>query len=52
MNAEPMIDERHILAENAFVEIVIWRLARAPRGSVHRFKYRLALVENGVCVLR
>jgi hypothetical protein len=52
MDAELMIDERRILAENAFVEIVIWRLPRAPHGSVHRFKYRLALVENGVCVLR
>ena len=52
MTAELMMDERHVLAENAFVEIVIWRLPRAARGSVHRFKYRLALVEKGVCVLR
>ena len=47
-----MIDERHVLAENAFVEIVVWRVPRSVRGSMHRFKYRLALVENGVCVLR
>ncbi len=47
-----MIDERHVLAENAFVEIVIWRLPRSVRGSTHRFKYRLALVEDGACVLR
>jgi hypothetical protein len=52
MDAELMIDERHVLAENAFVEIVVWRLPRSVRGSAHRFKYRLALVENGVCVLR
>ena len=52
MDAELLIDERHVLAENAFVEIVVWRLPRAARGSAHRFKYRLALVENGVCVLR
>jgi len=52
MAAELMIDERHVLAENAFVEIVIWRLSRSVRGSAHRFKYRPALVEDGVCVLR
>jgi len=27
-----------------FVEIVVWRLDRPARGSIHRFKYRLALV--------
>jgi hypothetical protein len=52
MKAEPLIDERLVLAEDAFVEIVVWRLPRAARGSAHRFKYRLALVEGGVCVLR
>lgn len=52
MRAEPLIDERHVLAEDAFVEIVVWRLPRAAPGSTHRFKYRLALVERGACVLR
>jgi uncharacterized protein DUF6516 len=35
-----------------FVEIVVWRLPRSVRASAHGFKYRLALVENGVCVIR
>jgi Family of unknown function (DUF6516) len=52
MSAELLIDERHVLAENAFVEIVVWRLPQPARGSAHRFKYRLALVQSGVCVLR
>jgi hypothetical protein len=52
MAAELMIDERHVLAENTFVEIVVWRLPRVVPGSVHRFKYRLALIEDGSCVLR
>jgi len=52
MNAELMIDERHVLDESAFVEIVVWRLPKPVRGSAHRFKYRLALVESGRCVLR
>ena len=50
--AELLVDERHVLGEDAFVEIVVWRLLRAARGSRHRFKYRLALVEDGICVLR
>jgi hypothetical protein len=52
MKAEPLIDERHVLDEDTFVEVVVWRLPRPARGSSHRFKYRLALVRNGVCVLR
>jgi Family of unknown function (DUF6516) len=52
MGAELLIDERHVLDARAFVEIVVWWLPRASRGSAHRFKYRLALVVEGVCVLR
>ncbi|MGB8365582.1 MAG: DUF6516 family protein [Rhizomicrobium sp.] len=52
MKAELLLDERHVLAERVFVEIVVWHLPRPARGSAHRFKYRLTLVENGVCVLR
>jgi hypothetical protein len=52
MKADSLLDERHVLAEDAFVELVVWRLPRPSRGSKHRFKYRLALVENGSCVLR
>jgi hypothetical protein len=52
MKAELLLDERHILGEDCFVEIVVWRLPRSARGSAHRYKYRLALVEDGVCTLR
>ena len=52
MKAELLIDERHVLDAGMFVEIVVWRLPRPARGSAHRFKYRLALVVDGVCVLR
>ena len=34
-----------------FVEIVV-ALDRPVRGSIHRLKYRLALVADSVCVLR
>lgn len=46
------MNERHILDAETFVELVIWRLQHPLRGSTHRFKYRLALVRDGVCVLR
>jgi hypothetical protein len=52
MAAELLIDERHVLDARAFVEIVVWRLPRAARGSRHFFKYRLVLVVDEVCVLR
>ena len=52
MRAELLIDERHVLDDSTFVEIVVWQVPRAARGSPHRFKYRLALVRNGVCLLR
>ena len=52
MKAELLIDERHVLNVRAFAEIIVWRLPRPLRDSVHQFKYRLALVVDGVCVLR
>ena len=52
MKAEVLLHERHVIAEDAFVEIVVWRTPRPVRGSAHRFKYRLALVVAGKCVLR
>lgn len=52
MKAEVLAQERHVLAENAFAEIVVWRVPQPVRGSTHRFKYRLALVVGDACVLR
>ena len=52
MKAEALADERHALSENAFVEIVVWQVPRAVKGSIHRLKYRLALIVDGECVLR
>ena len=52
MNAEQMINERHVVSENAFVEMVVWRLPSPVLGSYHGFKYRLTLVVKGCCVLR
>jgi len=52
MNAKLMLNEHHILSENVFVEMVVWRLSSPIAKSKHGFKYRLALVVNGDCVLR
>lgn len=52
MPAEPLLDERHVLSESAFVELVVWRVPVPVRGSEHEFRYRLALVVDGECVLR
>jgi Family of unknown function (DUF6516) len=52
MRAELLQHERLVVAENAFVEVVVWRVPRSVRGSAHWFKYRLALVVSGACVLR
>jgi Family of unknown function (DUF6516) len=52
MNASLMLSERHTISEIAFVELVVWRLPLPLPGSCHSFKYRLALVVSGTCVLR
>ena len=39
-------------AANVFAELVLWRVHLPVPGSRHRFKYRLALVVDGECVLR
>ena len=52
MGADLLLYERRILSESAFVEMVVWRLPRSRKGSAHSFKYRLALVIDGTCVLR
>jgi Family of unknown function (DUF6516) len=52
MDASLLLNERHTMSETAFVELVVWRLPMPLPGSCHNFKYRLALVVSGSCVLR
>ena len=52
MSAMLMLHERHPVSETAFVEMVVWRLPSPLPGCSHSFKYRLALVVSGTCVLR
>ena len=52
MRARLLVDQRIILSDHEFAEIVVWELAAPLRGSAHDLKYRLAFVVNGECVLR
>jgi hypothetical protein len=52
MKARLLLKQRLVLSESTFAEIVIWQLPAPLDGSIHDYKYRLAYVVNGVCVLR
>jgi hypothetical protein len=52
MDAALLLRERRVVDESVFVEMVVWQVPSPVRGSTHGFKYRLALVVDGICVLR
>ena len=52
MKAVELISTRIPYSELVFAELVLWRLPKPVEGSAHRFKYRLAYVVRGECVLR
>ena len=52
MKATLLVDRRLVLAEDAFVELVLWQLPQPVQGSAHGFKYRLSYIVQGICVLR
>ncbi len=52
MPAKLLFDRRVSLSEQEFVELVLWQVPEPVQGSQHLFKYRMAFVVKGVCVLR
>jgi len=52
MKATPLIRRRVVLAADAFAEVAVWRVPEPVPPAEHRFKYRLAYVVQGECVLR
>ena len=52
MKAIQLLRSRVVYSENAFTELVLWRVPMPLKGSVHNYKYRLAYVVDGECVLR
>ena len=52
MKAVALVRRRVVVAADAFVEVVIWRVPKPVPPSTHLFKYRLAYVVEEQCVLR
>lgn len=52
MKAVELLRTRVIYADTAFAELALWQLPKPLAGSARQFKYRLAYVVRGVCVLR
>jgi hypothetical protein len=53
MQAELLIDERHPFPDGySFAQIRVWKVPEPVRGSSHTYKYSLAFVVHGQCVLR
>jgi Family of unknown function (DUF6516) len=52
MKATEILRTRVVHAEDAFAELILWRVPKPVTGSLHDYKYRLAYVVRGVCVIR
>jgi hypothetical protein len=52
MKATLIHKRRFFYSPDAFAESVIWRLPTTSTAVMHTYKYRLAYVVNGKCVLR
>ena len=52
MKAVELVHERISYSETAFAEVVVWALPSPLPGSKHLYRYRLAFVIDGQCVLR
>lgn len=52
MKATELLRRRIVFRETAFAELVVWQLPKPLPGSSHGYKYRLAYVVDGSCVLR
>ena len=52
MKVVELVRTRIAYSETAFAELVLWRTPKPVAGSTHEFKYRLAYVVGGECVIR
>jgi hypothetical protein len=52
MKATELLRTRVLFGESAFAELVLWKVPEPVAGSAHEFKYRLAYVVDGACVVR
>lgn len=47
-----LLSRKSEVVNGGWVELVIWKLPQATPDRPHGYKYRLAYVRDGVCVLR
>jgi hypothetical protein len=52
VKADLLLRQRIPFSQDAFAEVVIWRLPKPVLGSAHSYKYRLAFIVDDECVLR
>lgn len=52
MKAAELFRTRIVYTEHAFAELVLWRVPIPVKASLHEYKYRLAYVVKGICVVR
>jgi hypothetical protein len=52
MKATLIARTRVVYSVRSFADLVLWRVPGAVRGSGHRFKYRLAYMVDGICMVR
>ena len=52
MKATQLVRSRIAYSDTVFAEVVVWRLPQAAPGSEHLYKYRLAYIVDGECILR
>ena len=52
MKARQLVRQRVEISASRFAELVIWQLPKPLAGSPHSYKYWLAYVVEGECVMR
>ena len=52
MRAELLLHQRLAIGERSFAALRIWQVPAPVRASRHRFKYSLAYIEEGNCIVR
>ena len=52
MKAKPLVRRKEVRADGSIVEIAIWEVPEPLSPCRHRYKYRLAYVVDGRCIVR
>ena len=52
MDAQQITRRKEVREDGSIVEVVIWKLITPVQPCEHLYKYRLAYVVDGVCIVR